>query len=121
MLALGVLVALPAVAPAQDPQPSAPEGQQQQNDEDDEELGEEIPDDEGEEEGQETETPGGGTNGGGDPTPPAQQRATPAEPQRAQLPRTGDDPVPLLIAGMLILGCGLVLWSAVPPPAIRRR
>ena len=120
VLALGGLWALPAGAPAQDagaPQLQPPETLPQ--DEDDEELGEEIPDEEGEEEGQETETPGGGGDPG--PAPSQQQRSTPpAGPRASGLPRTGVDAFPMLIAGMLTLGAGLLAWAAAGPAPRRR-
>ena len=90
------------LAPAQEP--TTPEALPQ---EDDEELGEEIPEDE-DQEGQESDEPGGGNSGG---PPPAPQPATPGEPRASGLPRTGADALPLLVGGMLFLGCGLLLWA----------
>ncbi|HEX8647982.1 MAG TPA: hypothetical protein VF715_13900 [Thermoleophilaceae bacterium] len=110
--------------PAQQPPATAPDGTTPDElppDEDDEELGEEIPGDGDDEEGDDKGSdppadPGSGTGGSGGDSPQQPDPAPQAEARQDRLPRTGGDPIPLLVGGMGTLGLGLLLWSALPPP-----
>jgi hypothetical protein len=126
-LALALLLALAPLAAAQTPTEPA-QGEQpppattpDEAGEDDEELGEEIPEDEEDEQGDDDGAdppadPGSGTGGSsGEPQEPSEP-STRERSRDGRLPRTGGDPIPLLVAGMAVLGSGLLLWSALGPP-----
>ena len=134
-LALALLLAFVGAAaalgqqPAPDPaqQQPAPDATQpsppttpQETDEDDEELGEDIPGDDGDEEGDDEGSnppadPGSGTGGTGDDTPRPASPEPRAEARQDRLPRTGGDPIALLVAGLASLGLGLLVWAAIGP------
>lgn len=63
--------------------------------------------------------PGSGAPDAAEDDPPRDrpervQRKKRSEARPARLPRTGGETLPLLITGMMSLGCGLLLWSSVP-------
>ena len=95
-----------------DPVPTTPtQPEPLPGDEDDEELGEEIPD-------EEPPPPEGDSGSSGGPQTPAHPPAGDTPPERVQqqadpLPRTGNDPVPLLALAAILISSGLSLRARV--------